>query len=157
MPQAQPGQPPQQQGGLAMGQLNVGFGGGIGMPRLGVSGANFTPGALWQKAMGGQGFENARKVGAAFLGIAAAAIAANVLMVKVLHIYYRFVYGIGAVCLLVGLFMLITGQPQHKADGSPVTGGARTGFIVSIVLGFALAAFLNFYYWERWLPFLDHS
>jgi hypothetical protein len=119
--------------------------------RLGFSNASWSPGALWGKAMSGQGFEGPRKVGLIMLGLAAAFIAGNVLMVKIAHIYYRFLYAGGAVCLLAGLFLLVTGQPKAKPDGTPVSGGARFGFITSIVIGIGLGVFLNVYYWEHWV------
>jgi len=156
-PVAQPGAPqgqPQQNG--VMGQFNMNFnGGGVGMPRIGFQGASFSKGALLQKVMSGQGFENPRKMGAIFLGLFVAFCGGNFLLVKLLHRFYPYLYSLAAICFFAGLFMLVTGQPKTGTgpDGKAPK-WASMGLGAALLLGIGAGVFLVVVHWEAWVPFL---
>ncbi len=122
-PQQQyPGQPmggpmggPQQSGAPQMG---VGFSPG-GHGRINFAGGAFSPQNLIAAVTTGRGFDNPRAIALPMVGVGAAMIAANMVLVFVIHYYFPYFLPLGGILGMGGLWLLITGEPASRPDGSP--------------------------------------
>jgi hypothetical protein len=115
----QPAAAPPQGGAPAMG-LAMGPGGGL---RVNFAGGDFSRQALMNAVMTDKGFHKPRVMGAAFFGLGFAFGIVNAVLLFVLHYWFPYFSLLGAIFGWGGLWLLITGQPQGREDGS---GGAPT-------------------------------
>ena len=138
-----------QAGGMP--QFGVGGFGSHGMPRINVSGGDFSPAKLVGAITTGQGFEKPRKMGMIMVALAFALAIGNSVLVFVLHRYYPYLYSIGAIFWWAGWWLLVTGQPKHKADGTPAPMWARIGLAGCLVMGVLVGAAMCFFNWEHML------
>jgi hypothetical protein len=124
---------PAQQGtpGLSVGV--TGWSGG--MPRINVGTGDFSPSAMVAAVTTGQGFESPRKVGAAAFGISFLLGVVNLVIIFALRRYYPYLFFLAGPLGRGGLFLLITGEPQHRQDGSQAPGWARIGLGACLVIG----------------------
>jgi hypothetical protein len=155
MPGAAPGASPpaqqQQQGGVNMPSFSMGGGGAYGMPRIGLGGGDFSPGKLMAAITTGQGFQSPRKMGAIMVGLAMLLAIANSVMIFVVHIYYPYLYAIGAIFWWAGLWLLLTGQPRAREDGGKAPGWSRAGLAVAFGMGVIVGALMCILNWEAWI------
>ena len=109
-----------------------------GMPRIQVGTGDFTPAAMIAAVTTGKGFESPRKVGAVSFGIAFGLGLLNMVLIFILGRYYPYLFVLAGPLGWGGLFLLITGEPQHRPDGSPTPGWARIGLGACLGIGFLL-------------------
>jgi hypothetical protein len=145
--QMQPGQQ-QQAGGVAMPQFGLGnFRNGV--PAIRVGGGDFSPGKLVAAVTTGQGFAHPRKMGLIMVGLAFAFTVVNTILIFGLHLYYPYLYSLGAIFWWGGLWLAVTGQPASRPDGTPAPGWARVGLAVALVFGLLMGMAMIFFNWER--------
>lgn len=136
-----PGMPAQQgTPGLSMGV--AGWSGG--MPRISVGTGDFSGAALVAAVTTGQGFENPRKIGAVAFGISFLLGVLNLVIIFALNRYYPYLFILAGPFGWGGLFLLITGEPLHRQDGSPAPGWARIGLGICLVIGLLAGIFSIF-------------
>lgn len=123
--------PPPGAPGLSMGI--AGWSGG--MPRVSVGTGDFSIEAMIAAVTTGQGFENPRKVGAAAFGIAFLLGILNMVIIFGLGRYFPYLFILAGPFGWGGLFLLVTGEPQHRNDGTQTPGWARVGLGVCLVIG----------------------
>ena len=131
----QPGMPPQAQA-PAVGIGVAGWSGG--MPRINVGTGDFTAGAMIAAVTTGQGYESPRKVGAISFGISFLLGVLNIVILVATNRYYPYLFIIAGPLGWGGLFLLITGEPQHRQDGSPAPSWARMGLGACLGIGLLL-------------------
>ncbi len=137
------GAPPQQQqqqgyGAPPQPQAGIGLAPGEGM---GFKGSDFSSGALIAAVTTDRGFHNARLMGAAFLGLGFLFWAINFILAFAVHIYFPWFAVLGGPFGLGGFFMVVTGQPQGRPDGSggaPMWGRAGLGACLGVGLLFGI-------------------
>ncbi len=147
--QGTPQAPVQQQGG----GVSVGLGGmgARGIPRIKVDAGDYHPTKLWSAVASGEGFAKPRMMGIAMVGLSVALTVVNTVLVLFVHIYYPYLYSLGAVFWWAGLWLLITGQPQATADGSKAAMWGRAGLALFLVLGVLMGIAMVFLNWETML------
>jgi len=132
--------PPQQ--GMQAPSLGLGGVGLGGMPRLSFDGGSFSPDALKAAVFEGKGFAKPRLFGAIFFALALAFTVGNYVLVMVLHRFYPYLYSLAAIFAWGGLWLLVTGQPRAKADGSKAAMWGRVGLAgflgIGVLLGIAM-------------------
>jgi hypothetical protein len=156
MPGAQPGfgAPPQQPGAPAGGQGNMQIGiGGVSFqaPTIGgvnLGGSDFSKDALMRAVVQGQGFESPRKVGGAMVGLGMLFAIVNSVLIFGLHMYYPYLYTIGAIFWWGGLWLVVTGQPKKNPDGSQAPMWARAGLGACLVIGLIVGVLMIIVPWE---------
>jgi len=162
---AQPGMAPQQQGfgapqpgamgqpqqGMDAPKVGFGFNPGGGM-RVNYQGGDFSLSALTEAVIGGKGFQKPRFMGVVLLGLAVAFIIGNIVLIRVLNYYFPYLYGLGALFLLGGVWLAAVGEPRATADGSPAPAWGRIGLGACLLVGLGLGAVMVFYPFE-WLMF----
>jgi hypothetical protein len=141
-------QPPQQQpmgngpGGMKFGVAGMGAN---GIPRISIGEGDFAPKKLMAAVTTGQGFENPRKMGAIMVGLAIVLGIVNTILVLVVHIYFPYLYSLGAIAGWTGFWLLVTGQPRANPDGSKAPMWARIGLGAclgwGLLVGIALCIF----------------
>lgn len=109
------------------------FGAG-GRPRIGFQGGDFSLHGLIG-AVTGKGFHNPRLMGAGFFGLGALFGIGNFVLLYVLNYYFPYFLVLAPPFALAGLFMLITGEPKTKDDGTSAAWG-RIGVGALLALGF---------------------
>lgn len=153
MPGAQPGfgAPPQQPAG-GQGNMQIGIGGvSFQAPTIGgvnLGGSDFSKDALMAAVVQGKGFESPRKVGGAMVGLGMLFAILNSILIFVLHLYYPYLYTIGAIFWWGGLWLVVTGQPKRSADGSPAPMWARAGLGACLVIGLIVGVLMIIVPWE---------
>ncbi|MFO0638665.1 MAG: hypothetical protein U0183_05580 [Polyangiaceae bacterium] len=153
MPGAQPGYgaPPQQPAG-GQGNMQIGIGGvSFQAPTIGgvnLGGSDFSKDALMAAVVQGKGFESPRKVGGAMVGLGMLFAILNSILIFVLHLYYPYLYTIGAIFWWGGLWLVVTGQPKRSADGSPAPMWARAGLGACLVIGLIVGVLMIIVPWE---------
>jgi hypothetical protein len=88
-------------------------------------------------------------MGGTMLALAFVLVVVNVLLIRVVHIYYPYFYSLGAVIGWGGLWMLATGQPRNGADGAKAPAWGRIGLAVFLVFGVLAGISMIFTNWER--------
>ncbi len=109
-----------------------------GMPHISVGTGDFTAAKMIAAVTTGQGYENPRKVGAISFGIAFVLGMLNVIILFATHIYFPYLFIVAGPLGWGGLFLLITGEPQHRQDGSPAPSWARMGLGACLGIGLIL-------------------
>jgi hypothetical protein len=135
-------QPPAQQA------PHMGFSMGGGGVRIKWEGGDFSVEALQRAVVEGQGFQKPRFMGAVLLGLSVLFIVGNMALIFVLNRYYPYLYGLAAIFLFGGTWLLITGQPGANEDGSPAPMWGRIGLGVAMALGVVLGALMVVLNWE---------
>jgi hypothetical protein len=149
--QGGPMQQQQQPGGVGMPQLGIGGFGSHGMPRINIGGGDFSPMKLVGAITTGQGFNSPRKMGAIMIGLSFVLGIVNTILVLVLHLYYPYLYSVAAIFGWAGTWLLVTGQPRARDDGTPAPMWSRIGLAAFFGWGVLVGAALCFFNWEAML------
>ena len=119
-----------------------------GMPVLSMNAGSFSPTDLWLGVWTGKGIPNARVTGAGMLAISWVIWIATVVLVWFLHRYYPYFLVLAGPMGWAGLFLLITGEPGARPDGSqaPMWGrlGAGVALAFGVLQGIGAVIFLHF-------------
>jgi hypothetical protein len=146
--QGTPQPPPQQGGGMSVGLGSIGRG---GIPRVKVDAGDYHPSKLWSAVASGEGFAKPRMMGLAMVGLSIVLTVVNTILVLFVHIYYPYLYSLGAIFWWAGLWLVITGQPQTPADGSKAAMWGRAGLGAFLVIGVLMGIAMIFMNWEHML------
>lgn len=141
----------QQQQGVGMPQFGIGGFGPHGMPRIALGGGDFSPTKLFSAVFGGYGFAAPRKMGLIMMGLAFLLAVINSALVFAMHLYYPYLYSIGAIFWWGGLWLAVTGQPAARADGSKAPMWSRVGLAACLVWGILVGMSMCFFNWEHML------
>lgn len=122
---------------------NPGFGIGVsgwsgGAPRIAVATGGFSTGGFLELVIKGHGVENPRKYGAIAFGISFVCGVLNLIIIFALNIYFPYLFLVAGPFGWAGLFMLITGEPLDRKDGSLVPAWARFGLLGCTAIGLLL-------------------
>jgi len=132
--------------------MQIGIGGvSFQAPTIGgvnLGGSDFSKDALMAAVVQGKGFESPRKVGGAMVGLGMLFAILNSILIFVLHLYYPYLYTIGAIFWWGGLWLVVTGQPKRSADGSPAPMWARAGLGACLVIGLIVGVLMIIVPWE---------
>jgi hypothetical protein len=150
-PGMQPGMQQQPQQGMGLPQIGIGGIGRGGTPRISVGGGDFSPAKLVGAITTGQGFNAPRKMGLTMVGVGFAFAVVNTILVLVMHLYYPYLYSIGAIFWWAGVWLTITGQPAARPDGSQAPMWGRIGLAISLVFGVLAGVSMIFFDWEQLL------
>ena len=86
--------------------------------------------------------------GGAMVGLGMLFAILNSILIFVLHLYYPYLYTIGAIFWWGGLWLVVTGQPKRSADGSPAPMWARAGLGACLVIGLIVGVLMIIIPWE---------
>jgi hypothetical protein len=125
--------------------------GGRGIPRIKVDAGDYHPNKLWSAVASGEGFAKPRVMGIAMVGLSIALTVVNTILVLFVHIYYPYLYSLGAVFWWAGLWLVITGQPKATGDGSKAPMWARAGLAAFLAIGVLMGIAMIFMNWEHML------
>ena len=132
-------------------QFGLGGVGPGGIPRIKVDAGDYHPTKLWDAVVSGEGFAKPRMMGIAMVGLSIALTIANSVLVLVMHMYYPYLYSLGAIFWWAGLWLLVTGQPKATGDGSKSAMWGRAGLAAFLVLGVLMGVAMIFFDWEHML------
>jgi outer membrane receptor protein involved in Fe transport len=140
-PMGQPGAPPgMPQGGP---QFGLGFSPGGGV-RVNFSGGQFSPQALMAGVMSDRGFESPRALGLPMLGLGILMLVANFVLIYVVHYYFPYFLPVGGILAMGGGWLVITGEPASRPDGSPAPMWGRAGLGACLLVGLLIGVGLIF-------------
>ena len=122
-----------------------------GIPRIKVDAGDYHPNKLWSAVASGEGFAKPRVMGIAMVGLSIGLTIVNTILVLFVHIYYPYLYSLGAVFWWAGLWLLITGQPQATTDGSKAAMWGRAGLAGCLAIGVLMGIAMIFLDWEHML------
>jgi len=131
-----------------MPKIGIGGLGPGGMPRIKFGEGDFAPKHMIAAVRDGTGFHAPRRMGIIMVGLAMALTIFNVIIIKVLHLYYPYFYSIGAIFFWTGVFLAATGQPKTTADGTKAPMWSRIGLGVSLVFGILMGIAMVRLNWE---------
>ena len=133
--------------------MQIGIGGvSFGAPVIGgvnLGGGDFSREALMTAVVQGKGFQSPRKVGGVMCGLGFAFAVLNFILMNIAHLYYPYLYSIGAIFWWGGLWLVVTGQPRAREDGTPAPMWSRIGLGACLAWGLIVGILMILVPWEH--------